>query len=254
MLSFIKKTLKLLLSNHPTEGLYYFVAEGSNVLNERWIGRLRSRRFICPLCGNSSSYFIHTSNRLRITWHSACPFCDSRSRHRGLLKVYQEIISKRDGIRLLHFAPEEVLARWIRGTIQIEYLTADLFLEDVDFKFQDIQKLTFPDNEFDVVLCNHVIEHVANDEAAISEIARILVEKGVAVITVPGDWSRYETVKFSDLSLNGHYRDYGMEIVEMLDRHFSRVEVSDMHRFDRDAGSGLSLGIKKADLAFICIK
>lgn len=53
------------------------------------------------------------------------------------------------------------------------------------FQCQDVQKLTYPDNSFDVCTCTEVFEHVANDVKGFSEIYRVLTEGGVFVFTVP---------------------------------------------------------------------
>jgi ubiquinone/menaquinone biosynthesis C-methylase UbiE len=49
----------------------------------------------------------------------------------------------------------------------------------------DIHKIPFPENHFDVVLCNHVLEHVADDILAMREIRRVLKPGGWAILQVP---------------------------------------------------------------------
>jgi ubiquinone/menaquinone biosynthesis C-methylase UbiE len=77
----------------------------------------------------------------------------------------------------------------------------------VDFK-EDIQNLSFPNAQYDLILCNHVIEHVPKDEMALKEISRILKPNGKAIITIPGNYQRDNTIYFNHLRFNGHYRDY----------------------------------------------
>jgi len=66
----------------------------------------------------------------------------------------------------------------------IKYLSADLYSPDVMSNF-DIQHMPFPNNTFDVVICNHVMEHVANDSMAMAEVHRILKPNGCALLQVP---------------------------------------------------------------------
>jgi SAM-dependent methyltransferase len=209
-------------------------------------------RYLCGCCGTAGYAFVHLSNRLRIAWHSACPGCDSRSRHRGLALLIPETLGNSAGRRrVLHFAPEAVLRNVLLQLPNVEYRTTDLFVEDVDYPSENIEALSFQPCSFDVVLCNHVLEHVANDAAAVRELARILAPSGVAIITIPGEWTRQKTITFPNTDLNGHYRDYGLEVKDLLQRHFAAVELVDMHALDR-APNGLSYGIRPRDVAFIC--
>ena len=228
-------------------------AEGLNLLYES--GLLKSRkRFECPICGYEGSYFVSKSNELRIAWHSYCPQCNSRTRHRGLKFLYDELLASAAATRLLHFAPEPVLMRVIRQYPAIEYKTTDYLLQDVDYPGEDIQALSFADNSFDLVFCNHVIEHVPDDRKALQEIQRILRPGGKAVITIPGVWSRKETIPFPDLRHNGHYRDYGMDVVQVMQAVFSKVAVKNLHDYNRNTANGTSHGIPAMEPAFICTK
>lgn len=224
-------------------------AEGANLMMAR-VGSALPPRFHCPCCGHESVAFRHLVSATRVAWNSACPQCDSRSRHRGLARLLPELLERHAPRSVLHFAPEPVLRRHFKDR-SLDYQTADLYLEDATHRGVDVQQLPFADRSYEMVVCNHVIEHVPDDRRAVGELSRVLVDGGVAVITVPGDFSRRETVYFRGDLPNGHYRDYGMEVVDLLEEVFPRVEVVDMHRFDV-AGARLSHGIRRRDLAFIC--
>ncbi len=259
-----KKTIRHFLGNlygialegNTRKLWHYFLSEGLNMINERTMGLLKStNKLYCPFCNAESRSFIHISNEREIKWNSACPSCNSRSRHRGLRYLYEEILDGHNNrTRVLHFAPEPILADFIRRKYkEIEYFTTDFILEDVDFRNEDIQKLSFSDQSFDIIFCNHVIEHVEDDDAAISEMARVLRGGGIAVITIPGDWNQKETYYFPDLRHNGHYRHYGLDIVEKLEKHFSSVLVKNLHDYDNII-EGHSLAIPLKEYAFICTK
>ena len=66
-------------------------------------------------------------------------------------------------------------------------------MKKVDYVSEDVQNLSFKDSSFDIILSNHVLEHVKNDGLALNEMARILKKGGYAIITVPGDWRRKNT-------------------------------------------------------------
>lgn len=227
------------------------VADFSNLLNH-YLHRNSAPRFLCDCCGNVSYAFLHLSNRLRISWNSACPYCDSRSRHRGLALFLPRLLKTYSGaFRLLHFAPEEVLKTVVCRLPGVEYRSTDYLNPDVDFPGEDIQALSLDSQSFDAILCNHVLEHVAEDERGMAELARILKPSGVAVITIPGDWDRATTIVFPDTLLNGHYRDYGIDVTGRFQRYFARVDVADLHTLD-PSSDGLSRAIRPRDVAFIC--
>jgi SAM-dependent methyltransferase len=215
---------------------------------EAHVESLAPARFRCSCCGRRAHAFRHIAAARTVAWNSACPGCDSRSRHRGLRMLLPALIAKHNTQRALHFAPEPVLRPCFDG---ITYETADLFLEDVTHRGIDLQRLPFADRTYDMIVCNHVLEHLPDDGIAVREIARVLVDGAIAVITVPGDFRRGETVYFTGELENGHYRDYGRDFVDRLRTVFGHVDVVDLHDFDRDE-SGLSRGIRPGDLAFVC--
>ncbi|MDX2089249.1 MAG: class I SAM-dependent methyltransferase [Kofleriaceae bacterium] len=224
-------------------------ADAANLVMARLGGAL-PMRFRCPCCGHETPAFRHLISSERVAWNSACASCDSRSRHRGLALLLPALLDREAPRSVLHFAPEPILRRYFAER-PLRYETADLYLEDAIHRDVDLQQLPFEDSSYDMVVCNHVLEHVPDDKRALRELARVLTERGTAVITVPGDFSRRETVHFHGELPNGHYRDYGLELVNLLEQVFAKVEVVDLHRYDA-AGTGLSHGIRERDLAFIC--
>jgi len=65
-----------------------------------------------------------------------------------------------------------------------KYVTADLESPLAKVKM-DIHRMPFGDSSFDVVLCNHVLEHVTDDITALQEIRRVLKPGGFAILQVP---------------------------------------------------------------------
>jgi len=203
----------------------------------------------CPCCGYTGSGFIATSNGKRITYQSKCPDCDSRSRHRGLSVVLENQL-KNQNLDLLFFAPEFVLIKFLEAKKEkLNVKTTDYYSYDVDFPEEDIQELSFSDNSFDYVLCNHVIEHVPQDNLAFKELSRILKIGGKAIITIPGDYHLNEIVEFKKTDSNGHFRHYGLDVIKKMELYFNKVET-----FDMGAIANPKFGVRKNDLAFICYK
>jgi len=226
------------------------VAADTLNLVEARVGTMFAPRFRCSCCGEAAHAFWHVASGTRVAWNSACPSCDSRSRHRGLAVLLPELIAQHGPHRVLHFAPEPVL-RPCFDVPGLTYETADLVLEDVTHRHADVQALPFEAGRYDMIVCNHVLEHVPDDARAIGELHRMLSPRGIAVITVPGDFRRAETVHFTGELDNGHYRDYGLDFAQQLRARFRTVTVIDLHDFDR-GDDGLSRAIRKLDLAFVC--
>ena len=132
---------------------------------------------LCPVCGYEGM-FSPVRHKPEI-W---CPSCDSRPRHR-LLKLWIERgMDLAPGARVLHFAPEPFVREWFaaRGA---EYVTADP-IEPADLGL-DMTAMAVGDQSFDMILACHVLEHVADDRAALGEMFRVLRPGGRAVLMVP---------------------------------------------------------------------
>jgi SAM-dependent methyltransferase len=147
-------------------------------------------------------------------------------------------------------APEAVLRRVIEPLAAL-YHTADLAMEGVTYRGEDLTRSRLPADAYDVFLCNHVLEHIQDDAAAVRTMARTLVNDGIAIVTIPGVYTRRQTVQYADDSLGGHWRDYGLDVVDLFAQFFEDVEIVNLHdAFDRAAG-GLSHGIFPNERAFL---
>jgi ubiquinone/menaquinone biosynthesis C-methylase UbiE len=107
----------------------------------------------------------------------------------------------------------------------LDYVTTDLNSPLADVK-ADICNLPFKDNEFDIILCNHVLEHIPDDTKAMQELYRVMKIGGYGVFQIPQDLTREKT--FEDNSITDqkerakifgqydHVRIYGLDYFEKL--------------------------------------
>lgn len=127
--------------------------------------------------------------------------------------------------KVLHFAPEQAFYTRFRKLANLDYTTTDLNspLADVE---ADICQLPFKDNSFDVIFCNHVLEHIENDTKAMQELYRVMRPGGWGIFQVPQDLNRSTT--FEDHSITDkkerakifgqydHVRIYGKDYFDSL--------------------------------------
>ncbi len=114
--------------------------------------------------------------------------------------------------KVLHIAPEQCFINRFKKLKNLDYITADLYSPIVDVK-ADILDLPFKDNSFDVVLCNHVLEHIANDKKAMQELYRVLKPGGFGIFQVP-----------QDLALEKTYEDATITTPEERAKHFGQYD------------------------------
>jgi len=178
-----------------------------------------------PIDGSTFRKFLpygYQNQRLNVL----SPSTLSLERHRLLwlfLKRETDFFTK--PYKLLHFAPEQAFYKRFKKLKHINYTTTDLNSPLADVK-ADICDLPFDDDSFDVVLCNHVLEHIPDDTQAMKEIFRILKKGGWAILQIPQNLNREKT--FEDNSITDpkertkifgqydHVRVYGLDYFDKL--------------------------------------
>ena len=140
-------------------------------------------------------------------------------------KIRLRDAEKNSVLKVLHFAPEQAFYKLFRNQKNLDYTTTDLFSPLADVK-ADICNLPFNDNQYDVILCNHVLEHIADDTKAMQELYRVLKPGGMAILQIPQDLKR--TTSFADDSITDqkerakifgqydHVRIYGRDYFDKL--------------------------------------
>ena len=137
---------------------------------------------------------------------------------------------------VLHFAPEQCFLKRFRKLKNINYTTTDLLSPIADVK-ADICDLPFEDNSYDVILCNHVLEHIPDDTKAMQELYRVMKPGGYGIFQIPQDLNR--EVTFEDDSITDkderakifgqydHVRVYGRDYFDKLRSIGFKVEEVD---------------------------
>jgi len=138
--------------------------------------------------------------------------------------------------KVLHFAPEQAFHKRFKNMSNLDYITTDLNSPLAEVK-ADICNLPFKDNTFDVIFCNHVLEHIPDDTKAMKELYRVLNVGGMGIFQIPQDLSRDKT--FEDNSITDkkerqkifgqydHVRIYGRDYFDKLRSIGFKVEEVD---------------------------
>ncbi|NMC99038.1 MAG: class I SAM-dependent methyltransferase [Bacteroidales bacterium] len=178
----------------------------------------------CTICEKSFRKFLPYGNKGAA--NRLCPNCLSLERHRLLwlfLKEKTRFFNEKYSV--LHIAPEQPFLKRFKKLSNLEYITADLVSPIADVKI-DIRSMPFENERFDVVICNHVLEHIDDDLKAMSEVYRVLKNNGFAILQVPIDYKRTET--YEDASITDrksreeifgqydHVRVYGLDYGKRL--------------------------------------
>ncbi len=138
--------------------------------------------------------------------------------------------------KVLHFAPEQAFYKRFRKMKNLNYITTDLNSPLADVK-ADICNLPFKDNEFDVILCNHVLEHIPDDTKAMQELYRVMKAGGMGVFQIPQDLNRESTFEDNTITDKNerakvfgqydHVRVYGRDYFDKLRSIGFKVEEVD---------------------------
>ena len=197
---------------------------------------LKGNKYTDPIDGKSYRKFLPYGYET-IRENVLSPGTLSLERHRLFwlyLKNKTAFFTKNS--KVLHFAPEQAFYTRFRKMDNLDYITTDLNSPLADVK-ADICNLPFQDNEFDFIICNHVLEHIPDDTKAMKEIYRVLKPGGTALLQVPYQADLKRT--FSDDSITDpkerakvfgqydHVRIYGMDYFDKLQSIGFKVEAVD---------------------------
>lgn len=227
----IKRAIRWALNHIPRRFLQRVASWAVPIMGLAYRGRGRE----CPVCGSRYRRFMpygYVSSRE----DALCPHCLSLERHRMIWLWLKESSNLFEGYpRLLHIAPEVSLMRHFKRHYRDNrnYITADLESPLADLHF-DVQNIPLERESVDVIICNHLLEHVEDDRRAMAELYRILKHGGWGIMLVPEDRGRATT--FEDDTITDaeertrifgqydHRRIYGRDYDERLQKAGFRVE------------------------------
>ncbi len=244
----------------------------------RWQGLLhRGSAYYCPICNHSFRLFFDGGfdNEVNRTMQVIgagrrasviCPGCQSTDRER-LLYIF---LIKNDHFipkeaKILHIAPEPSLSAGLHKKYGKNYISGMKYHEGFYYAHQvelfDLLALPFPDRQFDLVICNHVLEHIVNESLALSEIKRVLVQGGKAILQVPWSDVLEKTYENEDITSENeriahfgqfdHVRLYGRDYAEHLTKAGFVVEQLTTTDIGIDEQFAKKISINKNEVIFI---
>jgi SAM-dependent methyltransferase len=220
----MKKLISLIIRYVPRKYLQRVAGVSLKVLGIFYAGS----NVTCPICEKSYKKFL-PYGRINPRPNALCPNCLSLERHRLIwlyLKEKTNFFNQK--LDVLHIAPEACFIKRFEKQHGERYITADIESPLAKVKM-DIHDIPFKDNSFDVVLCNHVLEHVKDDIRAMSEIRRVLKGGGFSIMQVPFFHPLPEKT-FEDFTItdpkeremifgqDDHVRKYGTDYAARIER------------------------------------
>jgi SAM-dependent methyltransferase len=186
----MKSIISFLIRFIPRKYLQLF----SHIPLKIYAGFMKGDAVECTVCSGKFKKFL-PYGRLEPRENALCPSCLALERHRLMylyLKKKTNFFSKK--LKVLHIAPEYCFIDRFEELPNLEYVTADIESPLAKVKM-DIEKIQYPENSFDVIFCNHVLEHVEHFDVATSELYRVLKPGGWAIMQSPQDLSLAHTLQ-----------------------------------------------------------
>lgn len=189
----------------------------------------RGNAVSCPVCEKSFSKFLSYGSEVAHRDNVLCPYDLTLERHRLMwlyLKNHSNFFTQAN-LAVLHMAPEQCFIDRFKAQQNLNYLTADIVSPIADMHF-DLHQIPLENDRFDVVFCNHVMEHVQDPNQCMSELFRVLKPGGWAIMQVPQDFTRETTYEdpsiVSEADREKHYwqkdhvRLFGKDYPSYLER------------------------------------
>lgn len=217
------------------------------------VGGVHPRR--CPGCGHHGKF---KAFGMPPRFDAKCPQCGTLERHRLFILADEALQLVPQGSEVLHVAPEALIRDRLKSRCS-RYVSLDLYDPKADVQ-EPLEKTSFPDESFDVVVCSHVLEHV-DDRAAMREMHRVLKRDGklLAMVPIIEGWVRtYENQSASvagekqrDLHFGqwDHIRYYGRDFRDRLtEADFDVVE------YTAEGEAVIQYGLSRGEKVFIARK
>ncbi len=195
----------------------------------------------CPVCERKFRKFLSYGSKVAHRDNVLCPYDLTLERHRVMwlyLKNKSDFFTK-PNLKVMHIAPEQCFHGKFKKQKNLDYVTGDLLSPIADLHF-DLHNIPLEDNQYEVIFCNHVMEHVKDDLQCMKELYRIMKPGGWGIMQVPIDTSR--TTTYEDWSITtpeerekhfwqyDHVRLYGLNYPDRLREAGFNVEVVDFSK------------------------
>ncbi|MEI9922134.1 MAG: class I SAM-dependent methyltransferase [Bacteroidota bacterium] len=255
----MKKIIAFLVRFVPRKYLQLFSGVGLKMVGWFYSGN----KVECPVCQHHYREFL-PYGRINPRPNALCPSCLSLERHRLIwlyLKEKTNFFSAK--LDVLHIAPEHCFMKPFEEQHGDRYITADIESPLAKVKM-DIHEMPFGEGKFDVVLCNHVLEHVTDDIKAMSEIRRVLKPGGWAIMQIPF-FAPVPDVTFEDASItdkrerekifgqDDHMRKYGKDYARRIERAGLKA-VEDRFVFELGEEKVKRFGLARSEVIFKGVK
>ena len=192
------------------------------------------KKYTDPIDDSNYSKFLSYGYKT-VRKNALCPGTLSLERHRLLwLYLDRETNFLNSNLKVLHVAPEQVFQKKFKKLKNWEYFTFDLNSPIADIK-GDLISTNFKDEYFDLIICNHVLEHIEDDKSALNEIYRILKYNGISILQVPMNVKRKNTFEDSSIKSKNqrekyfgqydHVREYGLDFKDRVEQAGFEVEI-----------------------------
>lgn len=243
----------------------------------------RGNAFYCPICQHGYSKFFDGGFDLPVIEqmqiigagkrkHIICPGCASNDRDRLVFMALKSPdLQLLPAGKILHIAPEPALVGFLQKKQQSDGNTYVMgvkyhegFYYDNSVQLIDLTSLKFNDNTFDLLICNHVLEHIDDDEQAMREIFRVLKWEGKAILQVP--WTpllekTYENeaiIKPEDRETHfgqfDHVRLYGKDYADKLRKVGFKVEKLTVNALIPKDKAREKLALNSKEVIFVATK
>lgn len=201
MKAILKKILQQLAIYHPLQTFYRgCIAAANNHYYKLIYSKYKGKGFTCNFCHATYQQFVPeypypaivdaiNTNQVIAGYGSNvyCPNCMSKNRERLVLAVIENTLTIHNK-KILHFSPEKNLYNYLSSKANVT--SVDIvpgFYKKIDsnISYADATNLQFKTGSFDIIIANHILEHIPDDIAAMKEICRVLQPTGVAILQVP---------------------------------------------------------------------
>ncbi|UBM58925.1 class I SAM-dependent methyltransferase [Marinilongibacter aquaticus] len=254
----MKKIISLLVRFVPRKYLQLF----SHIPLRIYAVFMQGSAVECTVCSSKFKKFL-PYGRLEPRENALCPNCLALERHRLMyLYLRQETDFFIKPAKVLHVAPEYCFIKRFEALPNLEYITADIEspLAKVKMNIEDIQ---FPENSFDVIFCNHVLEHVNDFEKACKELYRVLKPGGWAIMQSPQDMRMPHTLEDPSITdprerervfkQADHLRLFGQDYAHELEKGGFMVK-EDRFVMGMDPALVTRYALPKEEIIYLCKK